>query len=741
MNDLSFAFKLPPEKAIAYFKSKGYAFSWDWWDTWEKAHAKAFTVAKAMRMDVLQDIRDMVSKALDEGITFAQFRKELEPRLKAKGWWGRKIVGDGAGAKTVQLGSPYRLQTIFRANTQTAFMAGRYRALMENTGDRPYWQYVAVLDSRTRPSHRRLHGKIFRYDDPFWESFFPPNGWNCRCRVRALSAKDMQERSLSAESSEDCLSTEEAIINAAGDRRPVTVYTDPNTKLTVHPDPGWSYNPGEVGWKPDLAKYDPPIRKLYGKEDFDTSNLKAIPGTQKGSNPGGLYEDQAGKRYYVKFYKKPDQARSEWAAAELYREMEMEAPALRLAKMAGPGGKKQLALISEWQDDLRRLTPQEMLAHKKDLAEAYHAAVLVKNWDVVGLNFDNLVLTSNKRLMVVDSGGSFRFRARGGTKPYGADIAEVKTLRDAAKNPQTAQVFNGLFGQDVFAEGEGSKVVLGLTRERVDAIFADAGFTKKAAKDLGDVLMARRDLIIDRYNLNGSYSYKGFGKHLERFREWGTEQWRPNVVGGLTYGSTEPGWGENVLGLVKQFEEYINTTIHPYARGVLRGLFSEWSGNSSASGGATIKLWVKDRFGISTNYHGYRTTAREIETALVDNLEESLKRAKLPKEKVFEILDAEYEFHQYYLRRLHGYDECRVLRYMRQDEFTQCFSEGIYKGNSAYSTTVRRGGFSNQKLIEMSHRVEDVLKTYHQGVKYMHYGSREAEYVMIGRNIAAKVLK
>ncbi|MBQ7855294.1 MAG: hypothetical protein IJ352_09820 [Muribaculaceae bacterium] len=26
-----------------------------------------------------------------------------------------------------------------------------------------------------------LHGVTLPIDDPFWDSFLPPNGWNCRC--------------------------------------------------------------------------------------------------------------------------------------------------------------------------------------------------------------------------------------------------------------------------------------------------------------------------------------------------------------------------------------------------------------------------------------------------------------------------------------------------------------------------------------------------------------------------------
>ena len=53
--DLSYAFKLEPADAIAYFRQKGYAFSWRWQDVWQEAHAKAFTVAKAMKIDILHD--------------------------------------------------------------------------------------------------------------------------------------------------------------------------------------------------------------------------------------------------------------------------------------------------------------------------------------------------------------------------------------------------------------------------------------------------------------------------------------------------------------------------------------------------------------------------------------------------------------------------------------------------------------------------------------------------------------
>ena len=272
--DLAYAIGLKPERAIEYFKSKGYAFSWNWEDLWQEAHAKAFTVAKVTRMDILQDIRIGIQDALDNGITYQQFARELTPILKSKGWWGRQeIVNKETGEITdVQLGSPYRLRTIFDQNIQTAYNVGRYRTQMENVDHRPYFMYVAVMDARTRPAHAALNGHIFRFDDEFWNAFYPPNGWRCRCRVRALDQAgviDMEKNGdgVWIKDSSGMFSTREELVSKkTGEMQPVTVFSGKDLqgkKFSMAPDVGWSYNPGKVDWKPDLAKYDPEVKKLW----------------------------------------------------------------------------------------------------------------------------------------------------------------------------------------------------------------------------------------------------------------------------------------------------------------------------------------------------------------------------------------------------------------------------------------------------------------------------------------------
>ena len=245
MPDLKAIFKLSPSMAIKYFKNKNNKLSWDWHEVWQSAHQKTFTVAKLMNENILQDIRDSLDKALAEGQTFQQFQKELKATLQKKGWWGEQFVGDSQGnIEKVEMGSLSRLKTIYQVNMQTSYMTGRYKTQLDNADNRPYWQYVAVMDKRTRPEHAELNERTFRYDDPFWDSFYPPNGWRCRCRVRALSKDDLNGSV--ADSSKGRLSKEMQLVSKkTGEMKPVTIYTDPLTNHKIAPDVGWSYNPGK----------------------------------------------------------------------------------------------------------------------------------------------------------------------------------------------------------------------------------------------------------------------------------------------------------------------------------------------------------------------------------------------------------------------------------------------------------------------------------------------------------------
>lgn len=246
--DLSALFGLAPEKAIEYSRAKGYAITWSWKDLWQEAQARSFTVAKVMRNDILQDIRGALDDALKNGTTLREFEKTLTPVLQAKGWWGKTEHTDTLTGEvtTAQLGSPRRLKTIYQTNMQTAYMAGRYKSQVASADSHPYWQYVAVLDSRTRPAHRAMHGRVFKYDDGLWGAMYPPNGFNCRCRVSAMSAAEVESEGYMPESSDGRLIDHEIPLKdgTTATVKALRIKVDGQDKLFA-PDAGWSYNPAQ----------------------------------------------------------------------------------------------------------------------------------------------------------------------------------------------------------------------------------------------------------------------------------------------------------------------------------------------------------------------------------------------------------------------------------------------------------------------------------------------------------------
>lgn len=228
---------LPFDEAIRFFQEKGLALSpQSWLDIWGAAHVRSFTVARVTAMDVLEDIRDSIERAMDQGVPLRQFQAELGTLLERRGWLARSgvdaevVMPDGTVRKRL---TPWRLDTIYRTNIQSAYQAGRYQQMMRVAPRRPYWMYDAVLDSRTRPSHAAMDGKVYRFDHPIWDRWYPPNGYNCRCTVRCLTESDLVERGLAESTS----------------------------GASVQPDAGFEYNPGREKWQPDFNQYSPEGRR------------------------------------------------------------------------------------------------------------------------------------------------------------------------------------------------------------------------------------------------------------------------------------------------------------------------------------------------------------------------------------------------------------------------------------------------------------------------------------------------
>lgn len=229
------SFNLTPEQAVAFFQAKGLQPTFAWQEMLGDEHTRAFTVAKMMDVDMLKDTRALIDQAISEGRSMEWFKKEITPYLQKKGWWGKQqVVAPGGAIVKAQLGSPSRLATIFRTNMQSAYAAGQWDKITEQAEALPYLVYDAIDDHRTRPEHAAWDDLALPVGHPFWQTHYPPNGWNCRCGVIQVDDDGL-----------------EALGKSGPDPDPPTgtyKWRNPATgkwhKVPDGLDPGWDYNPG-----------------------------------------------------------------------------------------------------------------------------------------------------------------------------------------------------------------------------------------------------------------------------------------------------------------------------------------------------------------------------------------------------------------------------------------------------------------------------------------------------------------
>ena len=218
-------------EAIDNLKGKLPEASLRWDDLAGPVHGKVFTVAGATTADLARDFQQAISAAVTEGRTLGQFRKDFDRIVQQHGWTYRGSRG-------------WRSAIIYNTNMRSAHMAGRWKQLQswQASGEEVWLQYRTAGDARVRPQHRTWNGLTYRLNDPFWRTHYPPNGWNCRCTVRAYSAAQMDSRNV--QPSEPFHDRMVDVIDKYGeikDRVPFGI------------DPGWDHNVGQSWLAPELA--------------------------------------------------------------------------------------------------------------------------------------------------------------------------------------------------------------------------------------------------------------------------------------------------------------------------------------------------------------------------------------------------------------------------------------------------------------------------------------------------------
>lgn len=186
-------------------------------------------------------IRDEVRESILQGEPLSQSRKRLMEAFNRLG-----VTPKNKG----------QIEQIIRTQTQLAYSAGRWKAeRLDPDIDEMLWgyKYVTAGDNRVRPEHKNLDGVTLPKDHAFWNTFMPPNGYNCRCQAIPLY-----------------------------DQRPVQF-----PPRDAEPDTTFNFNPGQIAYG------TPTPRAPQGAPDvpIETPSIDTQEATFKAWNEGTARDD------------------------------------------------------------------------------------------------------------------------------------------------------------------------------------------------------------------------------------------------------------------------------------------------------------------------------------------------------------------------------------------------------------------------------------------------------------------
>jgi hypothetical protein len=266
--------KIDFKEAITHAQQKLNIPTASYKDLQGEEHDWAFSVAGATSAQLLADLRAAVDKAITQGTSLQEFRKDFDALVARHGW-------------TYTGGRAWRTELIMMTNLRTAAAAGRYQQLTdpETVKNRPYWMWRHRDSRLPRPLHVSWDGLVLPADDPWFKTHFPPCGFGCRCTVLALSGRDLER------------------MGKDGPDEPPDdgsyPYTDPLTgkarEIPNGVDPGWDYTPGKSPAADRQRILDGILAKLPPELIKQIPQLPAAPAPTPGAAPAAAKKKRAPK--------------------------------------------------------------------------------------------------------------------------------------------------------------------------------------------------------------------------------------------------------------------------------------------------------------------------------------------------------------------------------------------------------------------------------------------------------------
>lgn len=243
----------------------------------------------------------------------------------------------------------------------------------------------------------------------------------------------------------------------------------------------------------EQAKASPEWRAKKAMEAQPINSADAVKqtGGQGGSNPGGRFLMADGSEWYIKAAPSAEYAANEVLTAKLYEEAGIRVVHVRPGVFQGKPGVAS-RIVSDVQT---KLSPGK-IAQLAGAQEGFAVDAWLANWDVIGLEYDNIAMAGGKALRM-DTGGGLLYRAMGAPKGnlFGKFVGEIDTLRKASMNKASSNVFKSMTKAQIRKSME---KVLAVSDDKIRALAQMYG-PKGQEKKLADLLIERKRDIGNQY--------------------------------------------------------------------------------------------------------------------------------------------------------------------------------------------------------------------------------------------------
>lgn len=211
---------------------------------------------------------------------------------------------------------------------------------------------------------------------------------------------------------------------------------------------------------------------------IDTATMQRVGG-QLGTNPAGIFQDNNGRRYYVKTLESPAHARNEMIAAKLYQLA--GAPTLTYVSTTAPD-----QIATEWVELDKKCIAHLNESERKQAQRWFGVHAWTANWDAAGYNGDNQGVVNGK-VLTLDVGGALAFRAQGDPKgkAFGTRVDELDVLRTDDGNPHAVKLFSDMSPDEI---EQAIMVVLRIADQQIHQVIIDSG----GGDALAEKMLARK---------------------------------------------------------------------------------------------------------------------------------------------------------------------------------------------------------------------------------------------------------